>query len=64
MNGALLSANDALAQLPVSRRTLTALVSARKIGHLRLGHRLYFRQGDLDEFLQRQHVAAVPGTAP
>jgi len=62
---ALLTVADALMQLRVSRRTLSDLTTQRRLGYVKLGRRLFFRQDDLDAFIESQHVAAVePETAP
>ena len=58
---ALLTVEQALARLPVSRRTLSTLIKERSIGHLRLGRRIFFSEQDLEAFIASRHVEPTRG---
>ena len=52
----LLTIQDAIRKLPVTERGLRWLVRQRKIGHSRIGRRLFFSQEDIDAFIESRHV--------
>ncbi len=47
----------------VKPRTLRLYVAQRRVGHLRLGRRLYFREQDLADFIAAQIRPAAPSAA-
>ena len=51
----LLTAPEAAAYLRVPLRTLRQYVAQRRLAFIKFGRRLFFRQADLDAFIQRHH---------
>lgn len=51
---------DAARELRVSSPTVRRLVAAHAITHHRIGHQIRIRRDDLDAYLQRTRVPAVP----
>ena len=55
---ALLSRQEAVEYLGISERTLCSLTAERQIAYIqhRPGGKMFFRQEDLDEYIQRKRV--------
>ena len=51
----LLTAAEAATYLRVPLRTLRQYVAQRRLAFVKFGRRLFFRQADLDAFIQRHH---------
>ncbi len=47
----LLTTDDLLAILPISRSTLSRLVRSGELPHLRVGHRIFFKPSAVARFL-------------
>ncbi len=50
---------EAVRFLRVSRATVTRLVQARKIGHVRVGRQIFFSRNNLNAFLEKNSVDAT-----
>jgi len=59
MTSPLLTVEEVLERIPISRRTLSTLIKERSIGHLRLGRRIYFSEEDIAAFLASRHVDPI-----
>jgi len=55
---ALWTTEDVVAYLNVTPRTIYRLIRTGELPAIRIGHQWRIRQGDLDEWLDRQRVAA------
>jgi excisionase family DNA binding protein len=54
MNGGLMSVNDTLNYLKISRPTLYVLINKGKIGTVKIGKRTLFDPEDVKKFIERQ----------
>lgn len=57
---ALLEKAAAAHYLATTTRHLDRLVYERRIGHVKLGNKVRFRQRDLDAYIESHRVAPVP----
>ena len=60
----LFSKQEAAKELRVSLSLLDHLTAGRKIGFLRLGHRIYFTEADLEGYLATRRSEAIPSAKP
>jgi excisionase family DNA binding protein len=63
MTSPLLTIQQALERLPVCERTLRTLVRNREIGFGRIGKRLYFKESDIEAYLESRHTPPRKGKA-
>jgi len=57
-NNRLLTTDDLLAFLPISRPTLSRLAKAGTLPHLRVGGRLFFRPSAIARFLSEREIGS------
>jgi excisionase family DNA binding protein len=51
----LLTVDDLLNIIPISRPTVSRLIKSGKLGRLRVGRRIFFRPAEVEAFLQVCH---------
>lgn len=52
---------EAMRRLGVGNNTLHRLTKERRLGHVRIGRRIYVRQSDIDAFIKANTVEPTPG---